>query len=139
MGRRYRKKGPKTKAREKADKALTEFVRVRDRDTCQHCQKKVYGVNSQCSHVLPKGKYRRLAYDPLNVKLLCNDCHKRFWHEDPIGAKEWFYERFPDRAEYLEAVRVAADSCMNAPIAIGWYEQQTEELRELTAQIERGS
>ena len=37
------------------------------------------------AHLLPKGKYRKMRYDPTNVILLCRYCHDKF-HSSPVDA-----------------------------------------------------
>ncbi len=41
------------------------------------------------SHIYPKGRYRKMQFDPDNVKALCLGCHLYWWHKHPIEAKEW--------------------------------------------------
>ena len=41
------------------------------------------------SHIYPRGKYPKMAFDPLNVKALCMRHHLYWWHKHPIEAKEW--------------------------------------------------
>lgn len=43
----------------------------------------------QMSHIYPKGKYRRLEFEPDNVLPLCYHCHIHWWHKNPIEAQEW--------------------------------------------------
>lgn len=78
-------------------------IKIRDKNTCQKCGKVVEGRNLQGSHVIPMSKCRnnRLAFDELNIKVLCSYCHQYFWHSNPIESGKWFEEKFPDRAKYL--------------------------------------
>ena len=32
------------------------------------------------SHILPKGSYKKLQLDPVNIRIQCADCHDR-WHQ----------------------------------------------------------
>ena len=41
------------------------------------------------SHIYPKGRYRKMQFDPDNVKALCLGCHLYWWHKHPREAKEW--------------------------------------------------
>ena len=66
---------------------------------CQRCKSRNNIL--QCSHVLPKGRYKSLRYNPVNVTCLCAGCHKWFWHESPLEATEWFKTTFPERWIYL--------------------------------------
>lgn len=65
---------------------LHQLVRLRDGEWCLRC-KKIECL--QLSHIYPKGRYRRLEFEPDNVKLLDNGCHIFWWHKNPIEAKEW--------------------------------------------------
>lgn len=64
---------------------LHELVRLRDKDRCLRCQKREW----QLSHIYPKGKHRKMEFDPDNVKALCYACHIHWWHKNPIEAHEW--------------------------------------------------
>jgi len=94
-------KTPRQRIVKRLDDLLREIVRLRDNDTCQKCGKTVYGSNSQPSHVIAKGRCLLLRWDLLNVKLLCNSCH-RWWHLNPINAASWFADRFPSRYDYVK-------------------------------------
>jgi len=85
----------------KTKDTVREYIRLRDRDTCQRCNKLVYGINSHPSHVKPVSTHGFLRYDELNIKLLCFHCHRNFWHLNITEAAEWFKHRFPERAKYL--------------------------------------
>jgi len=81
------------------------IVRTCDNDTCQCCGRQgLIGHNRHGSHVVPKSGDGRLAFDPINIKILCYRCHLK-WHEDPLE-HGWFKERFPDRYEYVTRKRV---------------------------------
>lgn len=99
-GRAYPKRGKLIKAL--VDDAKTQ-VKIRDNHTCQKCDKQVDGKSCQGSHVIPMSSCRNnaLAFDPMNIKVLCAYCHKYFWHSNPIESAEWFKEKFPERAKYL--------------------------------------
>jgi len=99
-GRAYPKRGAIIKALV-TDAKLQ--IKIRDDYTCQKCSKKVEGKSCQGSHVIPMSKCRNnaLAFDLLNIKVLCAYCHKYFWHSNPIESAKWFEETFPDRHKYL--------------------------------------
>jgi len=65
-----------------------------------HC-----GGNLQLSHVLPKGTYRHLQFDIINVQSLCYVHHMLWWHRNPMEAYEWFSKTYPERWIYLQSVR----------------------------------
>lgn len=108
-----------------------QIVRLRDDDTCQICGKKVYGSNSQPCHVYPKGKYRRLEFDLINLFLGCMHCHFHFWHAHPIKAYEWFTEKFPSRMIYLAAKSNLVKGSIKDSELIEWKEQLEQKLKEL--------
>ena len=81
---------------------VKEIVSIRDKDICQKCGKKVYGSNRQRSHVIPVSAGNKLAFDPMNIKILCFHDHMAWWHKNPLEAYEWFKTKFPERASYLE-------------------------------------
>lgn len=77
-------------------------IHERDQNICQWCGKYVEGSNSQVSHVIPVSQGNALAFDTMNMKILCYHCHLNKWHKRPLEATEWFKSKFPDRYEYLE-------------------------------------
>lgn len=81
------------------------YVRKRDMYTCQKCEKHVDGMGADTSHVLGKGSYPDLKYEPLNLKLLCTACHKFWWHDNPTESGVWFQHKFPQRHKYLESIK----------------------------------
>ena len=54
--------------------------------SCLKCGK---NTSLHMSHIYPKGRYRKMQFDPDNVKALCLGCHLYWWHKHPIEAKEW--------------------------------------------------
>ena len=92
-----------SKLRKACDKLVKEIVSIRDKDECQKCGERVYGSNRHRSHVIPVSAGNKLAFDPLNLKILCYHHHINWWHKNPLEAQEWFKEKFPTRYEYLQA------------------------------------
>lgn len=84
---------------------VKNIVSIRDGDICQKCGERVYGSNRHRSHVIPVSAGNKLAFDPLNLKVLCGFHHFRWWHKNPLEAQAWFKEKFPERFEYLMANR----------------------------------
>lgn len=80
---------------------VKNIVSIRDGDVCQKCQERVYGSNRHRSHVIPVSAGNKLAFDELNMKILCYHCHMNWWHKNPLEAQVWFKEKFPQRFEYL--------------------------------------
>jgi len=95
------KKSPRQRIVKRLDGLLREVIRLRDEDTCQKCGKKVYGSNSQPSHVIPKSQSLLLRWNLWNVKLLCNACH-RWWHLNPLDSAFWFRQTWPVRNLLLQ-------------------------------------
>ena len=82
---------------------VKEIVSIRDKDICQKCGERVYGSNRHRSHVIPVSAGNKLAFDPMNMKVLCYHHHMNWWHKNPTEAGEWFKEKFPERYAYLLA------------------------------------
>jgi 5-methylcytosine-specific restriction endonuclease McrA len=80
--------------------AVKLLVKIRDNYTCQKCHTYQSGFYCQASHVIPVSGGNQFKFDPLNIKVLCFDCH-RWWGEHPADARKWFKETFPERHEYL--------------------------------------
>lgn len=79
-----------------------KVVYARDKDICQHCDKKCIWSDRHASHVIPVSATGRLALYPLNMKVLCYHCHLNWWHKNPIEAGRWFVSKFPERLKQLE-------------------------------------
>lgn len=91
------------KLKKKLMELVKAYVKERDNYTCQKCGKQVEGSNCQASHVIPVSHGKRLAFDPLNMKVLCYHDHLNWWHKNPLEAAKWFQKKFPRRYAYLEA------------------------------------
>ena len=98
-------KTPRQKIEKKLDNITMQIVRLRDKNTCQHCGKPCFGSNAHKSHVKSKGAYPHLKFDLQNLKLLCYHCHINWWHHEPTEAGLWFKKEFPDRYKYLEKAK----------------------------------
>ncbi len=83
-----------------------KVVYVRDKDICQHCDKKCIWSDRHASHVIPVSATGRLALYPLNMKVLCYHCHLNWWHKNPIEAGRWFESKFPERLKELERLQL---------------------------------
>jgi len=84
------------------DALLSAHVIARDGNICNWCEKGNRQLFS--SHILPKGAYARLRFEPCNLMSLCYGCHlgNRGWHKDPMRAREWFDKKYPGRYEQLQ-------------------------------------
>ena len=78
-----------------------QYIRLRDRNLCQHCGKYVTGKQAHTSHVIPKSRGNIYRYNLDNLKLLCYTCH-RWWHGNPIESGEWFKTKFPERYKRIQ-------------------------------------
>ncbi len=97
------KKSKRKKLTEKLDKLCLGIIRLRDKNTCQKCGKKIYGSNSHPCHVIPKGNGASMRrFDLLNIFLGCTHCHLQWWHLNILEAAQWFENRWPARSAYLE-------------------------------------
>lgn len=83
-----------------------KVVYARDKDICQHCDKKCIWSDRHASHVIPVSATGRLALYPLNMKVLCYHCHLNWRHKNPIEAGRWFERKFPDRVKELERLQL---------------------------------
>jgi 5-methylcytosine-specific restriction endonuclease McrA len=117
-------KTDKRKIKDKLDKVVKDIVKIRDESTCQHCFKVVSGSDCHGSHVIPVSRDGRLAFDPLNIKVLCYHCHLNWWHKHPVESGDWFTKTFPERWEYLE--NKYKENTKQGSIPIAWYKEQLE-------------
>lgn len=99
----FPKPGPKRKNSsmvKELDALLSLYVRTRDGFQCNKCGK---SNHLGAAHVLPKGHYKRLRFEPDNLMTLCwMPCHESFWHKRIHEARAWFDEKYPGRYERLE-------------------------------------
>ncbi len=100
------KKLTTTQIVKKLENIVKPLIKKRDAYTCQYCNKVVSGVNCQWAHILNRGAYKRLMFDPQNSLVLCWHCHKYQWHANPIDSYLWFKSKFPDRYKYLMSEKV---------------------------------
>lgn len=92
-----------SRLKKECDKLVKDIVKIRDNWTCQWCGKKVSGGDCHGSHVVPVSAGNKLAFDEMNLKVLCYHCHLHRWHKNPREASAWFKAKFPDRDAYLES------------------------------------
>ena len=121
------KKSKKRLLKDRLDKLVKDFVKARDNKTCQRCKKVVEGSDCHGSHVIPVSRDGRLAFDDLNIKVLCMHCHLHWWHKHPVEAGDWFKSTFPERWEYLE--NEYNNNTRGGSIPIWWYEEKIEEYK----------
>ena len=68
------------------NKLLRKIVSLRDGYKCLKCGN---NYRLHLSHIYPKGKYRKMEFEPDNVKFLCIKDHLFWWHVNPLEAAEW--------------------------------------------------
>jgi len=122
-------KTPKRKLKDKLEKLVKDYIKKRDGNICQKCGKFVEGANCHASHVIPVSRDGRLAFDVLNLKVLCYHDHLNWWHKHPVESGEWFKEEFPERWEYLEGKY--QNNIRGGSISLSWYEEKIEEIKQL--------
>jgi len=98
-----RKAGERTKLNKKLDTLAKTAAKERDDYTCQRCGKQERGSIMHGSHVYPVSSGNLLRWDIMNIKALCYGCHLQWWHLNPLEAAEWFNDKFPERAKYLQS------------------------------------
>jgi hypothetical protein len=93
-----------------ADKLFSEYIRTRDKWTCQRCFKKYQPPTSalHCSHHHGRGK-EATRFDDLNCDALCYGCHMYFTAH-PIEHVSWKKERIGEEA-YKELQLKANSYC----------------------------
>lgn len=84
------------------DKKLGTWLRETFTE-CAYCNKPNY---LQVSHILPKGAYPHLRYDPINILPMCGHCHNFIWHANPVESGKWFERNYPQRKEYLDEAKL---------------------------------
>lgn len=106
---KVRKRIKKASSIGKLKKRYEDIIKLqakeRDGWICQHCGKKVEGLNAHGSHVIPVSASQLLRFDIQNIKCLCYHCHINWWHKNPLEASKWFEEKFPERYKYLQEHR----------------------------------
>jgi 5-methylcytosine-specific restriction endonuclease McrA len=101
---------------------LRQLIILRDGERCLWCG----GTQKlQMSHIFPKGKHRRMEFEPENLKLLCFSCHFHRWHKSPLEAWEWLTTVLdPDR---LKRLRLRANSVDKSPFDFKLYKLYLED------------
>lgn len=110
------------------EKLVKDFVRNRDEHICQRCSQRCEGMNCHASHVIPVSRDGRLAFDPLNLKVLCFHDHINWWHKHPAESGPWFIATFPERWEYLQSQMLAHRDM--GSITLGWFRDRIAKLKE---------
>jgi hypothetical protein len=105
--RRRIKRSPKSQARARKvaelDKLVGDHIKNQALGVCEKCGS---ARLLQSAHILSKGPYPRIRFEPYNLMALCGGCHV-FWHQRPKEALLWFEIKWPGRYERL----MIADRC----------------------------
>jgi len=106
---------------------LRELVKERDGAKCLRCGKI---DRLQLSHIYPRGRYKTMAYDPLNLKMLCVGCHLFWWHKHPKEAWEWLHTVMPqERLDNLKRMSQTHGKQPNLELMKIWVQKEIERLR----------
>jgi hypothetical protein len=82
----------------KLDEAMSKLVR--EKNVCEKCGN-VY-AKFHDAHVVGR-RNLTLRWCILNHLCLDAQCHRFWWHEEPLEAATWFQKKFPERYQYLMA------------------------------------
>ncbi len=129
-----KKKTERQKLKKKLEGLVKKFVKIRDNYTCQYSGEKVEGTNCHASHVIPVSRDGRLAFDPLNMKVLSYHNHINGWHKHPTEFGVWFREKFPDRMKYLEEKYLQNQK--KGGIEIKWLESEIDKYTKLLKDLD---
>ena len=127
--KKRRKKTKRQKLKDELEKLVKEYIKKRDNNICQKCGKKVELQNCHASHVIPASRDWRLAFNDINLKVLCYYDHINWWHKHPIEAWKWFVDKFPDRRKYLQKKHL--ENQKKSWIKEFWYEEKIEHYKKL--------
>jgi hypothetical protein len=128
-----KQKTPKQKIKARLDKLVKKIVKLRDNNTCQFSGQYAEGANCHASHVIPVSADGRLAFDPLNLKVLTFHNHMHWWHKNPVEAGEWFQKKFPERWAYLSSMHKLNKTI--GPITMTEYEEMEERLKQELSEL----
>ena len=94
------------------DGLCRDIIRLIHDNRCARCGEYITGSNSHPHHIVPKGKgASKRRFDLLNLILFCFQCHKPFWHDNPLDGMEWFEQsEYKARLPYLERYRYGKTS-----------------------------
>lgn len=77
---------------------------IRSKLQCEKCGVRGEITAFDDAHIVGR-KNLMLRWDIFNHLCLCFQCHRYFWHEEPLDSGKWFEEKFPARYEYLLKVK----------------------------------
>jgi hypothetical protein len=120
-----------TRWRKKCVLVAKKIVKILDKKVCQHCHKLTSWQDCQWSHIEPESGSKKLSCDPINIKVMCYNCHKNFRHLNPRISWQWFNKKFPDRARYIQD-----NIWVNGTIWSIYFQEKLEELKEDLKKLE---
>ena len=82
----------------KTDLVFSDFIRIRDKLTCQKCWKSYDRLSTsiQCSHFFPRDN-QSVRFDEVNCETLCGGCHI-YLGNNPVAHREHKLERIGRKA-----------------------------------------
>src|SRR3990172_4522538 len=82
----------------KLDAVFSKFIRLRDKLTCQRCQKQfeTFTTGIQCSHFFGR-RHRATRWAEDNCVTLCGGCHMHLT-ANPALHRSWYQARLGDNA-----------------------------------------
>lgn len=114
---------------DKADKVFSEYIRTRDKWTCQRCGRKYEPPTSalHCSHFQGRGK-EATRFDELNADAMCYGCH-RFFTANPIDHYDWQVKRKGQKV--VDDIRLRSNQYMKKDRAMAhlYWKERLKELK----------
>lgn len=97
------KKSERRKLIEKADKLFRDYIRLRDKMSCQRCGQDAYHDRKiEVAHFYGRSNLTT-RWAPDNVCLLCFKCHYLWAHREPMEFSQWWLKRLgEDRFKLLQ-------------------------------------
>ena len=118
------KRSTKTTLRNKADKFLQEYIRLKYKDIlCYACEEKLVTVGH---HFVPVGNSNALRYCIPNIIPLCRDCHCKV-HTQPhlvnpkicfLMGKDWYEKLMKIKQQFVKTNLI-------------WYQDKFDKMQEL--------
>ncbi len=126
-----RKESART-ARNKADTAWSQYVRARDRHTCQYCGRTDRLMNAH--HVMIR-EFSATRCDPRNGVTVCGmPCHTQVMHGQPDKAEAFYYRHLGP--ELLAEVRRKGYEGVGAKYGASHWQAELETLRSLLGALD---
>lgn len=115
-----------------ADTAFSNYIRGRDKWTCQRCLKVYTPPTSalHCSHFYSRGKWAT-RFDPQNCIALCYGCH-RYWDKHLDEYEDYKYQQLGDRDFDALTVRAWNRSQLGSAY---WKKLTKKQAEEIFAQL----